>query len=158
MKKINKKVLKYFTHPKNKGKIKNPDGYGKVINPVCGDMTEMWIKVEKEKIKDAKFETLGCAILIAASSALTQKLKKREIKKILSYKKDRKEVVEKMIKMIRKELGNIPRRKWHCPPAPPEAFLKALCQYYEKKRDKKKAREIKAILKTVKKYYYVRKW
>ncbi|MDH5715613.1 MAG: iron-sulfur cluster assembly scaffold protein, partial [Candidatus Aminicenantes bacterium] len=30
-----KKVMEHFMNPKNVGAIENPDGYGKVGNPVC---------------------------------------------------------------------------------------------------------------------------
>lgn len=34
------KLLEYFRNPKNMGRIENPDGIGKVGNPICGDV--MW--------------------------------------------------------------------------------------------------------------------
>ena len=44
-----KKVIEYFRNPKNFGKIKNPDGTGKVGNVVCGDVMWLYIKVGKDK-------------------------------------------------------------------------------------------------------------
>ncbi|MCK4481136.1 MAG: iron-sulfur cluster assembly scaffold protein, partial [Candidatus Lokiarchaeota archaeon] len=41
------KVLDHFRNPRNVGDIENPDGYGKVGNPVCGDLMYMYIKVAK---------------------------------------------------------------------------------------------------------------
>jgi len=43
------KVMKYFRHPKNVGKIKNADGIGIVGNPACGDLMKLYIKVGKDK-------------------------------------------------------------------------------------------------------------
>jgi len=40
------KVLDHFRNPRNVGVIENPDGYGKVGNPVCGDLMEIFIKVK----------------------------------------------------------------------------------------------------------------
>ena len=48
------KVLEHFTNPRNVGTIENADGYGKVGNPVCGDLMEMFIKVEDDIITDIK--------------------------------------------------------------------------------------------------------
>jgi len=58
----NKKVLQHFSHPKFFGKIKNPDIVGKAGNPRCGDLLTLYLKIDKktEKIKNIKFETLGC--------------------------------------------------------------------------------------------------
>ncbi|MFH1648503.1 MAG: iron-sulfur cluster assembly scaffold protein, partial [Patescibacteria group bacterium] len=39
------KVLKYFHKPINQGKIRNPDGVGKVGNIACGDMMYLYIKM-----------------------------------------------------------------------------------------------------------------
>jgi len=149
---LNKKLMKHFLHPKNVGKIKN-GYYGKVENPVCGDVTEMWVKIEDGKIKDAKFKTFGCFVTITAASAFTEKIKNQELQKLFFYKKNKRKIIEKFAAMIRKELGNIPRKKWHCPPASIEAFLKCVQQYYQKKHDKEKSKEIKKLLKIIKTCY-----
>jgi len=59
-----KKVIEHFTNPKNMGEIKDADGIGDTQNLRCGDVMKIYIKVEKkgnkEIIRDAKFQTLGC--------------------------------------------------------------------------------------------------
>ena len=152
--KINKKLLEHFEHPKNIGKI-NGGYYGKAVNPVCGDTIEMWIKIKDEKIKDAKFKTFGCFATIAAASAFTKKIKNCKLKMLLFYKKDKKWIIEELIGMIRKELGDIPRKKWHCPPASIEAFLKCVQQYYQKNSNKEKSKNIKEFLNIIKTYYTI---
>ena len=51
-----KKVMQYFLHPKNMGKIENADGVGKVGNPICLPPTERIHKnsesVEISKLKE----------------------------------------------------------------------------------------------------------
>jgi NifU-like protein involved in Fe-S cluster formation len=54
------KVMEHFRNPRNVGTIENPDGVGHVGNPVCGDIMELYIKVENNIIVDAKFKTFGC--------------------------------------------------------------------------------------------------
>ena len=39
------KVTEHFKNPRNVGDIENPDGVGHVGNPVCGDIMELYIKV-----------------------------------------------------------------------------------------------------------------
>ena len=70
-----KKVMEHFMNPKNVGVIENPDGYGKVGNPVCGDLMEIFIKVKDDKIDDIKFRTFGCGSAIAVSSMVTDMAK-----------------------------------------------------------------------------------
>ena len=60
-----KKVLDHFMNPRNVGTIEGADGYGRVGNPVCGDLMEMYIKVKDEVITDIKFKTFGCGAAIA---------------------------------------------------------------------------------------------
>lgn len=54
------KVMEQFRNPRNVGVIENPDGTGRVGNPVCGDLMEIQIKVEGNVLKDVKFRTFGC--------------------------------------------------------------------------------------------------
>ena len=61
-------VMDHFIHPRNMGEMKNPDGVGEVQNPVCGDTMRLFIKVEGDRIVDAKFLTFGCSAAIASSS------------------------------------------------------------------------------------------
>ena len=67
------KVIEHYTHPRNTGVIKNPDGEGTVGNPVCGDIMTIYIKVDDdEKLTDVKFSTFGCGAAIATSSMITE--------------------------------------------------------------------------------------
>ena len=88
-----KKVIEHFRNPHNYGSIKNPDGVGKVGNPICGDEMYLYIKVGKGKIiEDIRFETIGCAAAIATSSIVTDLVKGKTLKEAMkiaakSYKK-----------------------------------------------------------------------
>lgn len=60
MEQYSEKVMEHFQNPRNVGEIANADGIGNVGNPICGDILRLYIKVEKERIVDAKFKTFGC--------------------------------------------------------------------------------------------------
>jgi len=107
----------------------NADGHVSVQNPVCGDITDMYVKIVDERIVDVKFTSLGCFATIASASTLTEAVKGKSLNEILRYEREAEEV-DKLMEMIRAELGNLPKAKWHCPPASVEAFLKALLQHY----------------------------
>lgn len=125
-----KKVLQYFLHPKFMGKIKNPDGVGRVGNPACGDTMELYIKIKTKKekgktqkvIEDIKFETLGCAAAIASSEVACKLMKGKTIEKVL--KLSNKEII--------KELGELPPVKIHCSILAVEALKSAIKNYQEK--------------------------
>jgi nitrogen fixation protein NifU and related proteins len=126
-----KKVMKNFMNPKNMGEIKNPSGIGKVGNPTCGDIMEVFIKVEKDEnkkeiLKDIKFKTFGCAAAIATSSMITQLAKGKPLKEV--------EKIE--YKDIVNELGGLPKIKLHCSMMAQEALTKAIKDYKGKKHGK----------------------
>lgn len=126
-----KKVLENFTKPKNVGELKNPDGVGKVGNPVCGDVMEIQIKVENNKIKDIKFKTFGCASAIATSSMITQLAKGKTL-----------EEARKITKAdVAKELEGLPKIKMHCSNLAEEALNAAIDNYLSKGKAKFKRTE-----------------
>jgi len=120
----NKKVLKHFTNPKNYGKIENPDGVGEVGNKVCGDVMKVYIKVDKEKIKEVKFQTFGCIAAIASSDVLCEIVKGKTIEQAKKIKN--KDIVEK--------LKSLPSIKLHCSVLGVSALKKAL-ENYEKNKN-----------------------
>jgi len=119
-----KKVIKHFRNPHNYGKIKNPDGVGKVGNIICGDVMYLYIKVEKDRIKDVKFQALGCAAAIAASSVVTDLVKGKTIKQALKI--DKNEII--------KSLGGLPPIKYHCSVLSCDALKEAIYDYLSKNK------------------------
>ena len=131
-----KKVIEHFKSPKNLGKIKNPDGVGKVGNILCGDVMWLYIKVGKDRkkreiIKDIKFETFGCVAAISTSSVITELAKGKTLKKALVL--DKREVV--------KALGGLPPVKLHCSVLAADALSEAIYDYLVKRK-----REIPEVL------------
>ena len=76
------KVIDHYKEPRNVGSFtKKEDGVGTglVGAPECGDVMKLQIKVENNKIVDAKFKTFGCGSAIASSSLVTEWLKGKSI-------------------------------------------------------------------------------
>lgn len=121
-----KKVMEHFMNPRNVGVIENPDGYGKVGNPVCGDVMEIFIKVKDEKIADIKFRTFGCGSAIATSSMVTELAKGKH--------------VDEAVKITRgdvaTELDGLPPQKMHCSNLAADALHEAIKDYKNKKQKK----------------------
>ncbi len=70
-----KYLLEHFQNPKNAGEILNPDGVGTACNVSCGDIMQLFIKCNGNRISEVTFKTFGCGAAIAASSILTQRIK-----------------------------------------------------------------------------------
>ena len=121
------KVMQNFMNPHNAGGIEKPDGYGKVGNPSCGDIMEIFIKVDDDKISDVKFRTFGCASAIASSSISTDMIIGKTVDEALQV--TNKAVVE--------ALGGLPAVKMHCSVLAEEAIKMAIEDYISKKDGKK---------------------
>jgi len=120
--KYSKKVMQNFLHPKNMGEMKNPDGVGKVGNPVCGDVMQVQIKVENNKIQNIKFKTFGCAAAIATSSMITQLAKGKTLEQARKITRED----------VAKSLKGLPPIKMHCSNLASDALKKAIEDYEEK--------------------------
>ena len=68
-------ILELYKNPMNFGTLKNKTHTAKRSNPLCGDDIEVYLKIDDNKITQVKFNGSGCAISIAASSLLTEKIK-----------------------------------------------------------------------------------
>jgi nitrogen fixation NifU-like protein len=123
-----KKVMDHFMNPRNVGKIENPDGYGKVGNPVCGDLMEMYLKVKDDTIEDIKFQTFGCGSAIATSSMVTELAKGKHVDEAMKI--TRKDVAD--------ELEGLPPQKMHCSNLAADALREAIKDYQSKKEPKEK--------------------
>ena len=116
------KVMEHFKHPRNVGAIENPDGIGHVGNPVCGDIMELYIKVNDSTIVDASFKTFGCGAAIATSSMLTEMVKGKSIS----------EALEISNKAVAEALDGLPPVKMHCSVLAEEALKSAIEDYFAK--------------------------
>ena len=124
MENYSEKVMEHFRNPRNVGEIKNPDGIGHVGNPVCGDIMEMYIKVENNIIVDAKFKTFGCGAAIATSSMVTELVKGKTVDEALKI--SNRAVIE--------ALGGLPHIKMHCSVLAEEALKSAINDYLKKSK------------------------
>ncbi|WP_455369510.1 iron-sulfur cluster assembly scaffold protein [[Eubacterium] cellulosolvens] len=115
----NKTVLEHYHNPKNVGEIKDADGIGIYMSGSCGDITKFWIKVDKEKITDAKYKTQGCAASIACGSALTELVKNKTIDETLKLTKND----------ILAVLDGLPEPKIHCSMLADDALKDAIRDY-----------------------------
>jgi FeS cluster assembly scaffold protein NifU len=123
--KYSEKVLDHFRNPRNTGILEGEDvAVGRVGNPVCGDLMEMYIKVENDIIKDIKFKTFGCGSAIATSSMITEMVKGKSLDEAL--KVTRQDVAD--------ELEGLPPIKMHCSNLAADALHDAIKNYRNKNK------------------------
>ena len=148
---LNEKIKEHFRNPHNVGEIENPEGTGTILNPVCGDKTVIYLRIRDGFIEDAKFLSFGCAVTIASASVLTEKVKGKEISKLLFGTDE--EVVKQLIGLIEGELGEIPPIKLHCPPATVQVFLESIAGYFEKTGKMELSSRTKRLIPQISEYY-----
>lgn len=69
-------ILQHYRAPRNFGPLEGADRMGEESNPLCGDHITLRLKVDpaSHKIEAVRFQGDGCAISVASTSMLTEKL------------------------------------------------------------------------------------
>ena len=122
------KVVDHYNNPRNVGsfpKDAEDVGTGVVGAPECGDVMKLQIKVQDDKIVDAKFKTFGCGSAIASSSLATEWLKGKTIEEAQKIKNT--DIVQEL---------NLPPVKIHCSVLAEDAIKAALNDYKKKSETK----------------------
>ena len=118
------KVIEHYEKPRNIGSMDSGSksvGTGLVGAPECGDVMKLQIKVENDKIVDAKFKTFGCGSAIASSSLATEWVKGRTLDEAQSIKNT--DIVEELSR---------PPVKIHCSVLAEDAIKAAINDYRAK--------------------------
>jgi nitrogen fixation NifU-like protein len=122
-----KKVMDHFQNPRNMGEIPDADGIGTVGNPVCGDLMNIYIKVEDNRIIDIKFKTFGCGAAIATSSMTTELAKGKTLDEAMKLTRTN----------VADSLGGLPPVKMHCSNLAADGLHEAIKDYRKKKEAEK---------------------
>ena|SRR5437762_9949837 len=109
-------IQDHVANPRNVGELENPSGVGDVTNEVCLDRIRLCVRVEANKVMDAKVKASGCPPTIAAASVLTELIIGKSVDEVRSL--TRKDVVD--------ALGHLPPAKAHCSALALEALRAAI--------------------------------
>lgn len=76
-------ILEHFESPYHKGKLAHPTCCHRDKNPLCGDVVELQLKVDKDnRVTEAYFDGKGCAISQAAASMLCEEIEGKPISEL----------------------------------------------------------------------------
>jgi nitrogen fixation protein NifU and related proteins len=112
-------LMEHFQNPRNVGEISDPDGVGTVSNATCGDIMQLSIKVDGDKITEARFKTFGCGAAIATSSILTERIKGSTLDEALKISE----------KTAQEVLSQLPKEKIPCFTLAADALKLAIEEY-----------------------------
>lgn len=68
-------IMDHYKNPRNRGELEGSALKIDMNNPTCGDRIQLQMKVEDDKIADAKFVGEGCSISLSSASMMTQAVK-----------------------------------------------------------------------------------
>lgn len=105
------------------GVMNSPDGYGRITG-TCGDTMEIFLKFEKERVKEATFLTDGCGTSTVCGSFAAE----------LAHGKNPDEIPEITGETILDILGGLPGEERHCAFLAAETLQEALDDYMRKQR------------------------
>jgi nitrogen fixation NifU-like protein len=97
-------IADHLANPRNVGELDDPSGVGDVTNQVCLDRIQLTVKIDGERLTDARVKASGCPPTIAAASVLTELIIGRSLRELQEL--TRKEIAE--------ALGHLPPAKAHC--------------------------------------------
>lgn len=109
-------VMDHFLHPRRVGEIPDAHAVGRAENPACGDTLQLHLKLDGDRIVDARFKALGCTSSIAASSFLTEWLVGRRIPEARALTNE----------ALAAAMGGLPPGKVHCSVLAREALTACL--------------------------------
>lgn len=112
-------VQDHFEHPRNVGMLEQADAEAEVMNPACGDIMRLYLKIDGDRIVEAKFQTQGCPAAIAAGSITTEMLVDMTLEEAGGFKRD----------AVNDALGGLPPQKVHSSVLVEDAIKAALADY-----------------------------
>lgn len=111
-------AIDYFMRKPNMGSMPNPDHKTELTGP-CGDTMRCYLKIDGGRIRDAKYEVLGCPGAISAAMVLADLVKGKTLDEALTIK-DRD---------VFRVLVEIPEQKQHCIRLAVKTMEKAIREY-----------------------------
>ncbi|KMY51708.1 MULTISPECIES: Fe-S cluster assembly sulfur transfer protein SufU [Bacillaceae] len=87
-------IMDHYKKPRNKGVLEDGNLTIDMNNPTCGDRIRLTMKVEDQKVVDAKFEGEGCSISMSSASMMTQAIKGKDIETAVKLSKTFSEMIQ----------------------------------------------------------------
>ena len=89
-------ILDHNRRPRNFGELEDADRVVEGVNPLCGDRMTLYVKLNGDTLEDIRFNGTGCAISVASSSLMTERVKGESVQ-------DNLELFEKIHDMLTAE-------------------------------------------------------
>ena len=114
-------ILDHARNPRNVGPLPDANARGYQMNPVCGDTLALALRVEGDRVAEARFQAEGCTASVAASSVLTEMLRGMTVERALELTHDD----------ISEAVGGLPASKLHSAALVIDGLRRAIASYRE---------------------------
>ena len=118
------RAIEYFQSKKNIGIIADADQVTDLTGP-CGDTMKISLKIDGDRINDARIQVLGCPGAVASGCALVSLAKGKTLQEARDIDLDE----------LYRELEKMPDQKIHCARLAIKTLHKTLEQYQEQQPD-----------------------
>ena len=81
-------IMDHYRNPRYKGRLDAPTVSHEELNPLCGDLIHIELRIEDGKLVDARFDGHGCAISQAAASLLLEEVVGKEAAEVGALTRD----------------------------------------------------------------------
>ena len=72
-------LIDHFEHPRNAGELADATATRRIENPACGDVLELALKLDGDRIEQLRFRAKGCVPAMACASAITELAKGKSV-------------------------------------------------------------------------------
>jgi len=118
------KVIQSWLNPKYMGEMESPQGHGKVTG-TCGDTVQIFLRIDNNKIIDARFISDGCATTIAAGCMACELAMGKPLREAFKITKE----------IILEQLGGLPEESIHCALLASDTLRAALTDYLQSRNE-----------------------
>jgi len=118
------KVIQRWLNPKHMGEMESPQGHGKVTG-TCGDTVQIFLRIDNNKIIDARFITDGCAATIATGCMACELARGKPLREAFKITEE----------IILGQLGGLPEESIHCALLASDTLRAALNDYMQSRNE-----------------------
>jgi len=78
-------ILDHYGHPRNVGRLEDPDIVADAANPSCGDQVRIEVALDSDgRVEQVAFEGEGCIISMASTSIFTDHIRGKSLQELAS--------------------------------------------------------------------------
>ena len=112
-------ILDHVKNPRNVGELEDANARARVRSSADGDLLQLHMRIEGDKVIEARFKVYGCGAAIATGSVLTEFVIGKTVEEV------RKISNEQMSQLM----GGLPPEKIHCSVLAEQALHAALADW-----------------------------